>query len=160
MSHLGDRIAALVDGQLDYPARERALAHLERCDRCRCAVEEERRAKTTVQAMPSPEPSAALLVTLTRNPPPYGMRPPPRRDVLHAGVRQTGLVVAGAGSVSAGVLALAYVLGAGSAEPEPQQVSPPVGEFTSEFAGFQEPMPFIDPAFDAHNVSSLRPGTR
>ena len=42
MTHLGDRMTPLVDGQLPVDATERAHAHLASCDGCREAVETER----------------------------------------------------------------------------------------------------------------------
>ncbi|WP_139121227.1 anti-sigma factor family protein, partial [Streptomyces sp. SolWspMP-sol7th] len=33
--HLGDRLAAFVDGELDHDARERVLSHLATCPRCK-----------------------------------------------------------------------------------------------------------------------------
>ncbi len=35
MSHLGDRLSALVDGELDGAELDRAYAHLAGCTRCR-----------------------------------------------------------------------------------------------------------------------------
>jgi anti-sigma factor RsiW len=35
MSHLGQRISALIDGELDGEERDRVLAHLARCEPCR-----------------------------------------------------------------------------------------------------------------------------
>ncbi|HEY6275772.1 MAG TPA: zf-HC2 domain-containing protein, partial [Streptosporangiaceae bacterium] len=33
--HLGERLSALIDGELSHAQRERVLAHLARCDSCR-----------------------------------------------------------------------------------------------------------------------------
>ena len=38
MTHLGDRIAALVDGELGHQDRDRALAHVAHCARCRAGA--------------------------------------------------------------------------------------------------------------------------
>ncbi|HXF18933.1 MAG TPA: zf-HC2 domain-containing protein, partial [Streptosporangiaceae bacterium] len=35
MSHLGQRLSALIDGELGDAERDRVLAHLARCDACR-----------------------------------------------------------------------------------------------------------------------------
>ena len=35
MTHLGDRLSALVDGELDGAERDKATAHLARCEQCR-----------------------------------------------------------------------------------------------------------------------------
>ncbi|MDQ1294210.1 MAG: hypothetical protein QG608_2093 [Actinomycetota bacterium] len=60
MSHLGDRITDLVDGQLSAEAQERAHAHLARCPQCRASVEAERLMKARLAGMPAPEPSEDL----------------------------------------------------------------------------------------------------
>jgi anti-sigma factor RsiW len=38
MSHLGQRLSALIDGELDPAERDRVLVHLARCDACRGEV--------------------------------------------------------------------------------------------------------------------------
>ena len=35
MSHLGHRLSALIDGELNHTQRERVLAHLAKCEPCR-----------------------------------------------------------------------------------------------------------------------------
>ncbi|WP_250285986.1 MULTISPECIES: zf-HC2 domain-containing protein [unclassified Frankia] len=52
--HLGDRIAPLVDGQLDHDDRDRALAHLARCPACQWEVAELRRLKARLAALGGP----------------------------------------------------------------------------------------------------------
>lgn len=39
MSHLGERLTALVDGELGHDERDRALAHLAACDLCRAEAD-------------------------------------------------------------------------------------------------------------------------
>ena len=155
--HLGNQVAAFVDGQLDYARREKALAHLSGCARCQELVEEERWVKTRVQTLPGAEPSADLLSALTRvcadhpgatahpaAPWPAGERrwplPPDR-------VRRSSLFLAGAGSLAAGFIGIAYAVG--STQPSVDTpVSPPVGQFSAQFVG-SHPMPLGDPAMDA-----------
>jgi anti-sigma factor RsiW len=43
MSHLGDRLSALIDGELDGAERDRAYAHLASCEPCRTEAAELRR---------------------------------------------------------------------------------------------------------------------
>ena len=64
MSHFGDRIAALVDGELGHQARDRALAHLAGCAECRAEAEAERSAKAMLTGLGAPEPSVALMTRL------------------------------------------------------------------------------------------------
>jgi anti-sigma factor RsiW len=155
--HLGDEVAAFVDGELDFASRERALEHLSRCGECRAAVAQQRRVKARVQTLPTTEPSADLISSLTRvaaledasAPAPLD-RPPP-----HARLRRAGLLAAGAGSVAAGFLGMAYMLG-GAPTQEYRPVSPPVGQFSAEFAGSRQPTPFSDPAMDVLPVLAGR----
>lgn len=56
---LGEVAAALVDGELDHAARERAHRHLARCGSCRAEVEAQRRLKTALSGLsPAPAPDA------------------------------------------------------------------------------------------------------
>ena len=65
MSCLGDVVAALVDGELDHAARERAHRHLAHCARCRTEVDAQRRLKARLSIMGhDPAPSAALTARL------------------------------------------------------------------------------------------------
>ncbi len=61
MTHLGDRVTDLVDGQLGPEATERAHAHLARCMPCREAVEAERLMKSRLASLPAPPPSGDLV---------------------------------------------------------------------------------------------------
>jgi anti-sigma factor RsiW len=62
--HLGDRVSALADGHLDHDERDRALAHLARCDPCRHEVEEERQARAVLTDLPAPVLPERLLESL------------------------------------------------------------------------------------------------
>jgi anti-sigma factor RsiW len=62
--HLGDRMAAFVDGELDHDARERVQSHLASCAACLARAEEERRLKSRLAAATPPDPSALLLSRL------------------------------------------------------------------------------------------------
>ncbi|GAA1155293.1 zf-HC2 domain-containing protein [Streptomyces hebeiensis] len=62
--HLGDRLAALVDGELDHDARERVLAHLATCAKCKAEADAQRRLKSVFAQSAPPQPSAGLLARL------------------------------------------------------------------------------------------------
>ncbi|MET8897692.1 anti-sigma factor family protein [Streptomyces albogriseolus] len=62
--HLGDRLAALVDGELGHDARERVLAHVATCAKCKVEVDEQRRLKNVFAAAAPPPPSESLLARL------------------------------------------------------------------------------------------------
>lgn len=75
MTCLGDVVAALVDGELDHAARERAQRHLAHCADCRAEVDAQRRLKSRLSGVSvDPSPSDALtarLLGLTSQPPPF-----------------------------------------------------------------------------------------
>ncbi|MFF9477572.1 zf-HC2 domain-containing protein [Streptomyces sp. NPDC014733] len=62
--HLGDRLAALVDGELGHDARERVLAHLATCGRCKAEADAQRRLKSVFAQTAPPGPSEGLLARL------------------------------------------------------------------------------------------------
>ncbi|MFE6689501.1 zf-HC2 domain-containing protein [Streptomyces sp. NPDC057743] len=66
--HLGDRLAALVDGELGHDARERVLAHLATCGKCKAEADAQRRLKNVFAQALSPGPSEGLLARLQQLP--------------------------------------------------------------------------------------------
>ncbi|MGW8761866.1 anti-sigma factor family protein [Streptomyces sp. NPDC055815] len=62
--HLGDRLAALVDGELGHDARERVLAHLATCARCKAEADAQRTLKSVFASAAPPPPSEGLLARL------------------------------------------------------------------------------------------------
>ncbi|MET3983094.1 zf-HC2 domain-containing protein [Streptomyces sp. PvR034] len=62
--HLGDRLAALVDGELSHDVRERVLAHLATCAKCKAEADAQRRLKTLFVESAPPPLSAGLLARL------------------------------------------------------------------------------------------------
>lgn len=76
MSHLGDRVAPLVDGQLPPDQAEKATMHVASCDRCRAAVEAERRTKHRLAALGPVEPRADFMRQLMQMAGPAGPLPP------------------------------------------------------------------------------------
>ena len=76
MAHLGERVTALVDGQLGAEAVERAHAHLAGCRACRDAVETERLMKARLASLQGPEPSSDLRQRLLALGGPNGPMPP------------------------------------------------------------------------------------
>lgn len=63
-AHLGDRLAALVDGELNHDARERVLAHLATCAKCKAEADAQRRLKSAFAMSSSPSPSEGFLARL------------------------------------------------------------------------------------------------
>ncbi|MFJ3927211.1 zf-HC2 domain-containing protein [Streptomyces sp. NPDC090022] len=75
--HLGDRLAALVDGELSHDARERVLAHLATCAKCKAEADAQRRVKSLFVESAMPAPSAGLMARLQGLP---GQPGPPGGD--------------------------------------------------------------------------------
>jgi anti-sigma factor RsiW len=76
VTHLGDRAAAFVDGQLAPESAERATAHLAACRPCRDLVELERLTKARLSALCGPEPGVDLVSRLLAMGGPAGPVPP------------------------------------------------------------------------------------
>ncbi|MER7774058.1 zf-HC2 domain-containing protein [Streptomyces sp. NPDC096191] len=62
--HLGDRLSALVDGELGHDARERVLAHVATCPKCKTEVDAQRRLKNVFAEAAPPAPSESFLARL------------------------------------------------------------------------------------------------
>ncbi|WP_447039788.1 zf-HC2 domain-containing protein [Streptomyces sp. DSM 118878] len=94
--HLGDRLAALVDGELGHDARERVLAHLATCPMCKTEADAQRRLKNVFAQAAPPPPSESFLARLQGLPaggvePPDGPRPPGGGAGFATGSSSTGL---------------------------------------------------------------------
>ncbi|MBD0291974.1 MAG: anti-sigma factor [Jiangellaceae bacterium] len=88
MRHLGVIVTALVDDQLGHDDRDRALAHVTRCEQCRMAVELERQAKAALRRLPAARPPASLVASLRALAEPGDPLPPPRRPLPGADAGQ------------------------------------------------------------------------
>jgi anti-sigma factor RsiW len=149
MSHLGDRITALVDGRLSPAEQDKVLAHVRHCAVCRDELAHEQWVAERLQHLPGAEPSAALLMALKDLDAGVGpagvfiLSDDPAVAWGWPARRRAGVLAAGAGTIAAGVLGLAYVVG-GTQTVEP--VRPPVDQFSAEFAGSTDRLPFTDPA--------------
>ncbi|GLW44653.1 membrane protein [Streptomyces sp. NBRC 14336] len=62
--HLGDRLSALVDGELSHDARERVLAHLATCAKCKAEADAQRQLKSVFAEAAPPSPSESFLARL------------------------------------------------------------------------------------------------
>ncbi|CAM5470573.1 Zf-HC2 domain-containing protein OS=Streptomyces alboniger OX=132473 GN=CP975_23340 PE=4 SV=1 [Streptomyces alboniger] len=94
--HLGDRLAALVDGELGHDARERVLAHLATCPMCKTEADAQRRLKNVFAQVAPPPPSESFLARLQGLPaggtePPDGPRPPGDGEGFATGSSSAGL---------------------------------------------------------------------
>ncbi|HEY0538354.1 MAG TPA: zf-HC2 domain-containing protein [Actinoallomurus sp.] len=76
MTHLGERLTALVDGELGHDERDRALVHLAACDQCRAEADALRVLKRRLRAMGDALPAESLLSRLQAMGEPGGPVPP------------------------------------------------------------------------------------
>lgn len=112
--HIGSTVSALVDGQLDHHAAERAWAHVLTCPPCRRLVEREGWVKRQLATMGGYEPSARLLGSLYElDPATEAWAAVGELERKGRGRRRAGLALAGVGSVSAAVFGIASLGGAG-----------------------------------------------
>lgn len=94
MEHLGERLSALIDGELGAAEHERALIHLAKCEPCRFEADMMRRLKRRLTGLGEPEPDMDFMGRLLARPgsggpwgssdgggfgagdPPFGSSPP------------------------------------------------------------------------------------
>ena len=91
MSHLGDRLSALVDGELGGAERDRAHAHLAACEQCRAEAAELRALKQKLRGLMDGAPAeAAMTSRLIAMTGPGGPMPPRRRLLRVVPARRPG----------------------------------------------------------------------
>ena len=129
MSHLGHRLSALIDGELNHAQRERVLAHLARCEPCRCEAAALRVLKQRMHALGEATANTALtdrLVALGARGPVPGRVGLARRRWPVRSFAVAVLTVAGLG-----VPAAAFMAGGGQTEPGPG-VRPAIDMFMTQ----------------------------
>jgi len=173
MSHLGDRLSALIDGELDGAERDRAHAHLASCEDCRAEAAELRALKRKLRELASGAPAeAAMTRRLVAMTGPGGPLPPRRRPLrLASGDRRTGdrrtgdrrtggreirrpssrrvirrrYLVLGTMSLVVGLGTAAFTVGGGSQAAPGPRITPPVEMFVVEHAITTGEVPFPGP---------------
>lgn len=140
MTHLGVRVAALVDGELDHEARDRALTHLASCPQCRAEVAAQRALKQEMLGLHTPNPPTPLTARLLSVPVSVPAQP---KDQQAASNPRTRYVTFGVAASVVGILGGAFALG-GSPNDGPT-VRPPVERFTMQHAAIVGDMPFSPP---------------
>ncbi|MEJ7741369.1 MAG: sigma-E factor regulatory protein RseB domain-containing protein [Nocardioidaceae bacterium] len=140
MSHLHQRVSALVDGELQGRARDRALAHARSCAPCRDDIAATLALKQRLGGLPPAEPAGDLFGSLG----PAAPQLSSHEDGSQARVRPRRLLM-GAGSVSLAVLSVAYAVGTPS-EPTTTLVAPPLEDYTAQFARDASRTALTDPA--------------
>ena len=128
MAHLGDDVAAFVDGQLSPGATRAAESHLQDCEQCRQAVRQQRLLKSRMGSVGHPVPPPGLVASLSTLPgSPTALASPKHPWWPFLGM---GVVLLGA---SMAVVAVAYIVG--PAGPAADEVEPPFDRFSAEFTG-------------------------
>lgn len=118
IGHLGNRVSALLDGQLSARDTEEAWAHVYACHACRDLVEREGWVKTRLAGLCGGEGSAPsdLKGSLLSMPPGDVLLAEGHRD--HGSRRGAGVVLIGGGAVGAAMLGvLAFGLTSGGVPP-------------------------------------------
>jgi anti-sigma factor RsiW len=155
MSHLGDRVSALIDGELTGAELDRANAHLASCERCRSEAASLRDLKRELRALgdaPAGPPLDTEAATVRRliaaagpggpmaprrrssSPPSGGPRPAKRRDRRQRRARPRAYAVVGVVGIAVVSLgAAAFTVGGGTGEPEPK-VTPNMQMYAVEHA--------------------------
>lgn len=156
MSHLGQRLSALVDGELAATERDRVLAHLACCETCRHEVIALRALKRRMNALAETTADTSLVQRLLAMPPPAG-HPGPARPRRVSRRRLAAVTAASSLAVMAGLAAAAFLAGGGTPQPGPT-VTPAVDMFMLQHA--ITPVPGPGPGQPAQRAPSpfQRPG--
>lgn len=158
--HLGDRVAALVDGELDHATRDRVLVHLAHCDPCRAQVEGHRRLKHALcglrgtPPLPSDDLVARLMAVPVGRPVPTGRPHTPRgprrpagpRGPLGRAARRRPRRAAAAGALLVVGLAGALALGGTSSSGPRAPVDPASPAFVGYYNVTTSEVPLTEPA--------------
>ncbi len=139
MSHLGDRLSALVDGELSAAERDRAHVHLAGCAACRAEANQLRALKKRMRGLGQVLPDDALtrrLIAIAQPGPPVparrrarqmfgpASRPRPRRRYVAVGV---------VSCVFAGLSVTAFTMGGDQQTPGPR-ITPQVQLYSVQHA--------------------------
>jgi anti-sigma factor RsiW len=162
MTHLGDRLSALVDGELDGAELDRAHAHLASCERCRDEAAELRALKQKLRGLAAGAPAEAdmtrRLIAVTG---PGGPLPPRRRRLRLApgppppagpGTRGPGrrvrrrYLMLGTVSLVIGLGTAAFTVGGGGPAAPGPRITPPVEMYVVEHAITTGEVPFAGPS--------------
>lgn len=130
--HLGERLSALIDGELSDAQRERVLAHLAKCDDCRQEAAALRLLKRRMHSLGDAAAAEALTWRLLALAPASGPGQPV--DQATAGRRRLAWSLAAAGVLTAGLGLAAAVFVAGGERPAGPRVVPAVDVFMVQHA--------------------------
>ena len=168
MSHLGDRLSALVDGELDGAELDRAHAHLASCEPCRTEAAELRALKRKLRALMTGAPAEAAmtsrLIAMTGPGGPIpprrrllrvvpGRRPAARPSLASPGAatrrprlaRRRRYLVLGTVSLVVGLGTAAFTAGGGGDAAPGPRITPSVEMYSVERAITTGEVPFLGP---------------
>jgi anti-sigma factor RsiW len=169
MSHLGDRLSALVDGELTGAERDRASAHLAGCAQCRAEAAQLRVLKQKLRSLVDGAPAEAAmtrrLISMTG---PGGPLPPQRRllRVVPGGRPEPGrgfrastrpgtlrprparrrYLFLGTVSLVVGLGTAAFTAGGGGQAAPGPKITPPVELYSVQHAIITGEVPFSGPS--------------
>lgn len=161
MSHLGQRISALIDGELSDTERDRVLTHIAGCDECRQEAVALRALKQRMHSLGEAMVDAALtgrLMAMAMPPDgrPWTARQPwrPRGAFPAARMLTAGLLA----STVAGLGAAAFFAGGEPPTPGPK-VTPAVGTFLVQHAIVTGDLPVTSASGPAGGSAGAAPAT-
>jgi len=168
MTHLGRRLSALIDGELDAVERDRVLVHLAGCEPCREEAVALRTLKRRMNALGEAAADAALtrrLIGLAQpggaaSPGPPGALSWPASQPLGSGrsgreVRHPWYVAAGATAVVlVGVGTAAFLAGGGTGQPGPR-VSPAIDTYVLQHDLMDGVTPLTSSRHEGHSSKSF-----
>jgi anti-sigma factor RsiW len=130
IGHLGNRVSALLDGQLSAKDTEDAWAHVYTCHACRDLVEREGWVKTRLAGLCGGEGAApsGLKGSLMSMPPGDALLAAPGQQ--GPGRRTAGAVMIGGSAVGAAILGV-VALGFSTGTPPPADRRPPVSQINT-----------------------------
>jgi anti-sigma factor RsiW len=170
MTHLGQRLSALIDGELDAVERDRVLVHLARCGACRDDAVALRTLKRRMNALGETAADAGLTRRLMGLAQPGGPAAPgqadpgpwPKSEPLGSGhsareVRPAWYVAVSATAVVVvGVGTAAFLAGGGGQQPEPR-VTPAVDTYVLQHDLMNGVAPVASSRHRTHSSKSLPP---
>ena len=137
--HLGERLSALIDGELSDAQRERVLAHLAKCDDCRQEAAALRLLKRRMHSLGEAAAADALTWRLLALAPAAGKGPGSQRPIRWArpaapGRRRTRWLVTAALAGGGLGLSVAAFLAGGDRPPAGPKIIPAVDVFMEQHA--------------------------
>jgi anti-sigma factor RsiW len=139
--HAGDRLAALVDGRLAPAERERVMAHLAGCARCRADYDTQLALKGVLGELRNPGAPSDLQARLARLPVTPDEGGSSNRRPRMSAHRRVAVAGVAAGSVAVITLGTAYAVGGEAGEP----VVPQVSRYMTDHTAVTSDLPLVQP---------------